>query len=353
MTDSKTARERAEEIVDEIVDEYYGAGLLERDFIGLRQDIEKAILSYASDKDKRIAQLEAEVEQVSRYRYIASNELERIKELIGGASLHEETGVSLYDDVKDLMAENEKLRCACNSSSYAYLDLKKELTSLKSSLAEKAGDVKYYHDLHKTAHNQIDILEAQLASLKQENERLKSGWTQQEFIADLQHRREELKSQVVSKDALIQEWQLACGKTNRIIQQVHECLTKTEAEKSKTIFELIAEHKAENKRMWSELARLQLENGVMREALRGAEPHVMWKARMCENVEYDLEQAGKARASLKQIEAALSPSTKSSLMEKVRGLMSAVDKFIDAENAHTGDWDNMVSALTEVKKDIQ
>lgn len=300
MTDSKTARELAKSVADRIV--YWGSKAESEVWI------EQAILSYASDKDQRIAQLEAEVERVKN----SADPLMRRKRSDGTSEMHP------MSEVVEIQA--------------------KELASLKASLAEKqstacracGGDKGHWEGCRGEAALQIE-----LASLKQENERLKSGWTQQEFIADLQHRREELKSQVVSKDALIQEWQLACGKTNRIIQQVHECLTKTEAEKSKTIFELIAEHKAENKRMWSELARLQLENGVMRQGLEFYAYNPLWQ-RPGEMTGHVAKQA-------------LSTSTKSSLMEKVRGLIEAAEL---SYKYYQHPWPELASALTEVKKEM-
>lgn len=53
----------------------------------------------------------------------------------------------------------------------------------------------------------------------------------------------DLRQVVQGKDALIAEWQSAAGKTNRIIQNIHAVLVESDADKDKTIFEMISEIK--------------------------------------------------------------------------------------------------------------
>lgn len=94
MTDSKTARELAITTIKK----WYGA-----DDHEMTDAVEQAILSYASDKDKQIAQLEAEVERVRSSHMSVESELVCLK---------------------------------------SELDFEKqELTSLKSSLAEKEAEI--------------------------------------------------------------------------------------------------------------------------------------------------------------------------------------------------------------------
>jgi hypothetical protein len=57
----------------------------------------------------RIAWLEAEVAEVCSVARGLRDKLDEIKEVVGGASLHPETGVSVVDDVRDLKAENLRL----------------------------------------------------------------------------------------------------------------------------------------------------------------------------------------------------------------------------------------------------
>jgi hypothetical protein len=58
----------------------------------------------------RITWLEAEVAEVCSVARGLRDKLDEIKEVIGGASLHPETGVSVVDDVRDLKAENKILK---------------------------------------------------------------------------------------------------------------------------------------------------------------------------------------------------------------------------------------------------
>jgi hypothetical protein len=58
----------------------------------------------------RIAELEAEVAEVCSVARGLRDKLDEIKEVVGGASLHPETGVSVVDDVRDLLKELADLR---------------------------------------------------------------------------------------------------------------------------------------------------------------------------------------------------------------------------------------------------
>lgn len=102
MTDSKTAREWAKqtELIIECYDGLDGGRASREE---TRKVLEKAFTDYASDKDKRIAQLEAEVERVRSSHMSVESELVCLK---------------------------------------SELDFEKqELTSLKSSLAEKEAEI--------------------------------------------------------------------------------------------------------------------------------------------------------------------------------------------------------------------
>ncbi len=112
-----------------------------------------------------------------------------------------------------------------------------------------------------------------------------------------------------------------------------------------------------------QIAQLQLENGVKDEALRVChEAIVITSAESRGNEKTDRELIDRAIA---KSEAALSTSTKSSLMEKVHSLLNALKPFeqrIDGWRKHlkkgsitepiSKEWLAVESALTEVKKEM-
>ncbi len=162
MTDSKTARELASEFVLEV-------GVLDVRIPLSRQSavekmVEKIVLAYASDKDNRIEQLEAE-----------KNHAE--------------------DKWSDAVIRESKLI-------QDGLVLQEWVTSLKSSLAEKEAEFDHLRERHNTLHDQrfaearkVDDLSAQLASLKKENERWQTA--DSKAVAALQSQLDENEKELI------------------------------------------------------------------------------------------------------------------------------------------------------------
>lgn len=289
MTDPKTARQT-------IIDILCNHGWDAMQYPNAVDELEQAILSYASDKDKRITQLEAEVERLKK-------DVNTLNDLLRDKGF----GQGEIDNMADVH------------------ELEAVVTSLKSSLAEKNNFIRIQDEQKVWFHTQ-------LASLKQENERLKKAEKSLDDQLAIQLAEPSIKTDGYMA-GLVNGMLLAKANFGGDYTPISYKDAKT--------------------------AQLQLENGVKDEAIRalwndslatyGAEcEHGFNPYESCQN--QDCEQRV---LSVLVNKALLSPSTKSSLMEKVRGLIVAaqpfvrdIDKVVQVSRAER----RLESALTEVKK---
>ncbi len=263
MTDSKTAMDYSMEAYRYITEN--GAS----EVVILR-----ALESYASDKDKRIAQLEAEVIGLKTWSETLKDSI-RLKDGLWEQRLGELTSIksSLAEKESEVYKLQHRL-CGCYELASidrpcdGLVHKEDELNSLKEENVDLKQQIEVWRHHHEEHTNlEVDLAQAQLASLKEQ------AHIDKDFI--LQYQRE--------------------------------------------------------------VAKLQLENGVMRSALERINEYCNDPS--CGSVS----------------KHALSTSTKSSLMEKVRGLIEAaepfvrdIDKVVQVSRAER----RLESALTEVKKEI-